>query len=339
MKKIVITLLCTTLVLTNVVMMDSEVLASEEGTELFEKGIVNELSPQPLVNVAIEEKNEQFVAETDESQVTIPKDIEEPTIISDNEEGRSLSMRVNLDEEQNETISAEDTVVYETKNTSLGIDAFDGGLRHTYVMENKEAPNTFEVKYDTDNISHLEFAKDEEGKIDGSILIYNKSGETLAALDIPWAKDANGKDVETYYQINENNTVKQVIKVTDEVVYPIVADPTTFTTYFSSGKWIIRGNDAYKLSLSLVPKAGLRSSGAFGFMGLPAKILSNAVAIDSWNKVYNKFKNSKNWRNTDGLKKQYMCHFNFAFGKSAFNIEPARKNSNYFITVAKICNP
>lgn len=37
--------------------------------------------------------------------------------------------------------------------------------------------------------------KDGEGKTDGSILIYDKAGETLAALDIPWAKDANGKDV------------------------------------------------------------------------------------------------------------------------------------------------
>lgn len=176
-------------------MMNSEVQASEDGTVLFEKGIVDELSPQPLVNVAIEEKNERFIAETDESQVTIPKDMEEPAILSDNEEGQSLSMQVNLDEKQNETISAEDTVVYETKNTSLGIDAFDGGLRHTYVMENKEAPNTFEVKYDADNISHLELSKDGEGKTDGSILIYDKAGETLAALDIPWAKDANGKDV------------------------------------------------------------------------------------------------------------------------------------------------
>ena len=306
---------------------------------MFEKGIVDELSPQPLVNLVIEEKDEHFVAETDESQVTIPKAVKEPSIFSDNEEGLPLSMQVNLDEETNETISTENTVVYETENTSLGIDAFNGGLRHTYVMENKEAPNTFEVKYDADNISHLEFSKDEEGKTDGSILIYDKSGETLAALDIPWAKDANGNEVETYYQINENNTVKQVIKVTDEVVYPIVADPSTFISYFSSGKWIVRGNDAYKLSLSLVPNAGLRSSGAYGFIGLPGKILSNAVAKDSWNKVYNKFKNSKNWRNTDGLKKQYMCHFNFAFGKSAFNIEPARKNSNYLITIAKLCNP
>lgn len=94
----------------------------------------------------------------------------------------------------------------------------------------------------------------------------------MAALDIPWAKDVNGNDVETYYQINENNTVKQVIKVTDEVVYPIVADPLTFISYFSSGKWIVRGNGAYKLPLSLVPKRVLRTSGAFGFMGIPTKI-------------------------------------------------------------------
>ncbi|ANZ96785.1 hypothetical protein BFC20_03070 [Brochothrix thermosphacta] len=338
MKKIVITLLCTTLILTNVVMMNSEVQASEDGTVLFEKGIVDELSPQPLVNVAIEEKNERFIAETDESQVTIPKDMEEPAILSDNEEGQSLSMQVNLDEKQNETISAEDTVVYETKNTSLGIDAFDGGLRHTYVMENKEAPNTFEVKYDADNISHLELSKDGEGKTDGSILIYDKAGETLAALDIPWAKDANGKDVETYYQINENNTVKQVIKVTDEVVYPVIADPTTFTTYFSSGKWIVRGKGKYNRSLSLVPKAKLRASGAFSF-SLPFVVLSNAVAKDSWNKVYNKYKNSKHWEKTTGMKNQYMCHFNFVWGRSAFNLEPKRPVKNYLMTVANGCNP
>lgn len=88
----------------------------------------------------------------------------------------------------------------------------------------------------------------------------------------------------------------------------------------------------------MVPKAKLRASGAFSF-SLPFVVLSNAVARDSWNKVYNKYKNSKHWEKTTGMKNQYMCHFNFVRGKSVFNLEPKRPVKNYLMTVANGCNP
>ncbi|SLM91698.1 hypothetical protein FM106_03875 [Brachybacterium faecium] len=55
--------------------------------------------------------------------------------------------------------------------------------------------------------------------------------------------------------------------------------------------------------------------------------------------MYNKYKNSKHWEKTTGMKNQYMCHFNFVWGKSAFNLEPKRPVKNYLMTVANGCNP
>ncbi|MFC8192758.1 hypothetical protein ACFUMH_13965 [Cellulomonas sp. NPDC057328] len=46
----------------------------------------------------------------------------------------------------------------------------------------------------------------------------------VAALDAPWAIDANGDDVRTAYQI-AGQTVTQKVFVTSETAYPVVADP------------------------------------------------------------------------------------------------------------------
>lgn len=47
--------------------------------------------------------------------------------------------------------------------------------------------------------AYLEFSKDEydENKMDGSLLVMDANGDIIGAVDIPWAKDANGNAVET----------------------------------------------------------------------------------------------------------------------------------------------
>lgn len=100
--------------------------------------------------------------------------------------------------------------------------------------------------------------------------------------------------------------------------------------YFSSVKWITRDG---KVSLSITPKAILTKN-------LPSGNGGAAHIGNAWNKLLPKHKNDKNWKNTNGMLDQYLCHAQWASGmKTPWNIEPWRPDVSYAATVAKACNP
>ncbi|MBC3186975.1 hypothetical protein H7347_10460 [Corynebacterium sp. zg-331] len=58
----------------------------------------------------------------------------------------------------------------------------------------------------------------------GAIVVYLDE-EPGALIKAPWAKDANGGDVKTRFEINGNEITQYVSPLGDESLYPIVADP------------------------------------------------------------------------------------------------------------------
>ncbi|MFS1000861.1 DUF2599 domain-containing protein [Enterococcus casseliflavus] len=88
-----------------------------------------------------------------------------------------------------------------------------------------------------------------------------------------------------------------------------------------------------KVSLSITPKAILTKN-------LPSGNGGAAHIGNAWNKLLPKYKNDKNWKNTNGMLDQYLCHAQWASGmKTPWNIEPWRPDVSYAATVAKACNP
>lgn len=59
----------------------------------------------------------------------------------------------------------------------------------------------------------------------------------------------------------------------------------------------------------------------------------------AWSTVNLVFNGSANWKNTAGMKDQFMCHSYFAKSKNPWNLEPWRPNVGYAETVKKRCNP
>lgn len=94
-----------------------------------------------------------------------------------------------------------------------------------------------------------------------------------------------------------------------------------FSTYFTEGKWITRSG---QVSLSLYRRIILESV---------------AQRNAAWSTVNFVFNGSANWKNTTGMKDQFMCHSYFAKSKNPWNLEPWRPNVGYAQTVAKGCNP
>jgi hypothetical protein len=73
---------------------------------------------------------------------------------------------------------------------------------------------------------------------DGRVSVAGSDGAFIAGIDAPWAVDANGNDLETYYTV-DGTTLTQHVEFTNETAFPVVADPTVHTSF---GYWTVALN-------------------------------------------------------------------------------------------------
>ncbi|MFC5929808.1 hypothetical protein D6T64_05980 [Cryobacterium melibiosiphilum] len=92
----------------------------------------------------------------------------------------------------------------------------------------------------------LDLPRDASASIaaDGSVTISDPANHTLGAFDIPWAFDADGEAVPTFFEIDGEDLV-QTVAHSPEMSFPIVADPTTawgWTVCVASVGALVAGN-------------------------------------------------------------------------------------------------
>ena len=178
-------------------------------------------------------------------------------------------------------------------------------------------------------INNWEETYDEENENDQAVLIYD-SDQSLVGY------------VENIIPENDNISVELSLEdnvVTQRYIYPrtknfavsdedvevginiVATQAEKFSTYFTEGKWITRSGE---VSLSLY-----------------RRIIFETVAQRNaaWSTVNFTFNGSANWKNTAGMKDQFMCHSYFAKSKNPWNLEPGRPKVGYAETVKKRCNP
>ncbi|MBU3106113.1 DUF2599 domain-containing protein [Clostridium gasigenes] len=96
--------------------------------------------------------------------------------------------------------------------------------------------------------------------------------------------------------------------------------------YFDYAAWITRDG---VVSLSLDPKQSVRTN--------------RSTKNTAWGLLSSSsggFYSDSRWINTQVIKWQYDCHFDFAYDKATWNLEPNRTANSYiFGVVLKACNP
>lgn len=122
------------------------------------------------------------------------------------------------------------------------------GVRSLITISNAKAPKEYTFNFSIPKDSKLVYGKDfdkEEFK-NGEIVIIDDKGFIISTIKAPWAKDANGKDLKTYYKI-KGNTVIQVVDFDENTAFPVVADPWYGRSlkYKKMGKPIEKGFTEY----------------------------------------------------------------------------------------------
>jgi hypothetical protein len=112
-------------------------------------------------------------------------------------------------------------ISYDNKNGSVTVPFLksDGSLQVHTIIEEATAPTEYSYVVSIPEGGSLTPISD------GAVAVLGTDGNPAALVPAPWAKDANGVDVPTHYEI-DGDVLTQIIDHTAAgIAYPVVADP------------------------------------------------------------------------------------------------------------------
>lgn len=191
------------------------------------------------------------IADGTNTTVEIPKDATDKiTLDAAYDEDEDISIKLPNEAVGSDTnITKNGTVIYknEEQPVSFAVQPINNnsfeGVRTLINIKNNTAPKEYSFTFDLDEgsklISDSEYLGEEFSS--GEIFIVNSENIIVGIIDKPWAYDANGEAVETYYRIDNTNTLTQVVNFTNDNAFPIVADPSAWqvTKCAAAITWVI----------------------------------------------------------------------------------------------------
>lgn len=143
------------------------------------------------------------------------------TLTSDKNPGDSITIQLEDSEHLDGSVTDSSTSIttYEHPDGFIYVPVLrtDGTVQAHTVIEGSSAPTRFDYEVGVPDGGRLESAGD-------SILILDRDGNMVGGFAPAWAKDADGRSVDTHYEVN-GLTLTQVVEHDETVTYPVVADP------------------------------------------------------------------------------------------------------------------
>jgi len=194
---------------------DTETVEIKQSLE----GIEGLLSESSQVNLKSDQDSAGIV-KTKNTIVDIPKDADEPV----NVKAGNTSINITLPELEGAKegkVIAKGVVAYTSESDfSNTVQANnDGSVRMTTIIDNPNAPTEYEYKVELEEGGKIELQSD------GSAIVYNNKQEPISIIAKPWAKDAEGKEVKTWFSTDGLTLIQHVEHNVPGIVYPVVADP------------------------------------------------------------------------------------------------------------------
>lgn len=249
--------------------------------------------------------------------LTLPSDTSTPVTIQGEDTTLEFTLPASEASAAAEVVGS-DSVAYDNNDGSYTVPIVGdtGDLQVNTVVSSADAPTTYDYTFEFP----AGFTSHEN---DGALVFLSAESELLLMMAPPWAKDANGADVPTHYELN-GTTVTQVVEHDDNYAYPIVADPWLGIQLFGGfyqGTW--NGDKTYNATVT--PQAVLALGLGGGVIG---EVLFRAVMNDSGWKEW-----TKKWpavTNKSTIKQQFACHVQAGIiglpFTGTYNLERARVN-------------
>jgi hypothetical protein len=213
-------------------------------------------------------------------------------------------------------------IIYKSSDDTvdLTMESVEGGVRQVLHINNAEQPNRYKFPMDLPIGSKFVKNKDE------SVNVVDQNNKTTLYILTPWAVDANGKKLQTYYEV-EDSQIIQYINF-ENAQFPITADPTWCGRIWNSLYWQDRANEGgYSLIVSPNWCGRQLTSNSWNAWDEFKDIARNAPFDWQWTWADRDFNNpnSKFW----SMWKQFYCHADIAFWKNTWNLEPWRPDRRW----------
>jgi hypothetical protein len=180
-----------------------------------------------------------------------------------------------------------------------------------------------------DAVVPVEAPGDSDPALETGAYVLDSTGSLIGGFGSPWAKDANGMNIATHFELRGSSLVQVVDHQVAGVAYPVVADPYLGFAMIRSASWVSHPEG---WTLQVTPTAWSRGlAGAYyaGYYG--------------WIELYAKYRYAGLNTNLDGMRDQYICHQQVVAirspRKATWNLDEWRPNVSYAQTVNASCNP
>ena len=201
---------------------DTETVEIKESLEGIE-GLLQESSQVNLKS----DQDSAGIVKTKNTTIDIPKNPDEAVSLKTGDTEINITLP-ELDKPQEGEIIAKGVVAYTSESDfSNTVQANnDGSVRMTTIIDNPDAPTEYEYKVELEQGGKIEVQSD------GSAIVYNNKQELISIIAKPWAKDAEGKEVKTWFATDGLTLIQHVDHNVAGIVYPVVADPVWIPAAF-----------------------------------------------------------------------------------------------------------
>jgi len=194
---------------------DTETVEIKQSLE----GIEGLLSESSQVNLKSDQDSAGIV-KTKNTTIDIPKNPDEAVSLKTGDTEINITLP-ELYKPQEGEIIAKGVVAYTSESDFSNIVQAnnDGSVRMTTIIDNPNAPTEYEYKVELEEGGKIELQSD------GSAIVYNNKQKPISIIAKPWAKDAEGKEVKTWFSTDGLTLIQHVEHNVAGIVYPVVADP------------------------------------------------------------------------------------------------------------------
>lgn len=320
--------------------------------------------------VASTKSGSDFEAKLGSATVKIPQNPTGGVAVSRSSSNINSSFTVGISDGKLQAgqLAADGSVVYSGDNVGKTVQATQEGVRISTVIKSAEAATEYvhqlklpdgakamrlsEYQLSAEDDQNAKAAADAVSK--GSqgattntntnagadpIIIVDKESKLLGIFAEAWAKDANGKEISTSYEIRDGALVQKVDHKQQGVQYPVVADPYFGPDLTKSAEW---KNTEDGWTLYVTPTYWARSE---AWNTILAPDYTYQLGLFGWSEIREKYGNVGRGIKTNrvGMRNQWVCHQQFVGiadrEKETWNLDEWRPEVSYGATVRARCNP
>lgn len=289
--------------------------SADEVTDPSPAAAVAEVAPDFVADaVQLESMGGVISAALDEGSVVVPESSTDPLKI---EAADGTAVQISLPPGEisaDAVISPDGAASYDHGDGSASVVLVnpDSSVRIASVLDGEDSPT--EIDYNYDGLRLVQFD-------DGGVVGYDENGALAVTVAIPWALDANGVSVDTWYTVDGSTLTQHVAHRVAGVAYPVVADPVNYGGNFMYTQ-ILHESVPQGITIAVYPAA-------INFSHYTNDtIFANYAAIVPSNYEQQKYRD------------QLICHvWSVGRVKMPWNLDSWRPNVGYNATVLALCNP